>query len=92
MKIEIQFSKAAIKFIFKNSTTITKHETKSYIISALQKLLLGQEVNIDLKKLKGKWKDYYRIRKGNIRIIFSIQNKQIIIVSVHSIDMRKNIY
>jgi len=35
----------------------------------------GKNVNIDLKKLVGKWKGYYRIRIGKIRVIFDISKE-----------------
>ena len=28
--------------------------------------LLGENVNVDVKKLKGRWKGFYRIRTGRI--------------------------
>jgi len=50
------------------------------------------DVNIDLKKLKGIFNNTYRIRKGNIRIIFQYYKQEIHIVSVENIDFRGNVY
>ncbi len=40
--------------------------------------------DLDIKKLKGPF-DFYRIRKGNIRIIYLLNKTEIII---HKIDLR----
>ena len=52
----------------------------------------NKTVNIDLKRLKGETEDFYRIRKGNIRIIFRVYEEQIIIVSVKTIGFSGNVY
>ena len=46
---------------------------------------------VDIKKLKGEWKGFYRLRVGKIRIIFSIDvdNK---IIKIYDIGSRGNIY
>lgn len=36
------------------------------------RFLRGQEENLDIKKLKGKWEGFYRIKSGKIRILLSI--------------------
>ena len=36
------------------------------------KLISGEKENIDVKKMKGKWDGFYRIRSGKIRILLSI--------------------
>lgn len=41
--------------------------------------------------MKGNWKDSFRIRKGDIRIIFSVnENEKLIHVSI--IDFRGDVY
>jgi len=60
----------------------------------MKKFLLrfkGVDVNIDLKKLVGDWKGYYRLRKGDIRIIFEI-NKQEKALYVEKVDLRGKVY
>jgi mRNA interferase RelE/StbE len=34
--------------------------------------LKGEIISIDVKKMKGKWKGFYRLRDGKKRIIFQI--------------------
>ena len=79
----IKESKQATKFLAKN---LINH-LDLYISRAIKKAILKMEVNIDIKKMKGEWKGYYRIKQGNLRIIikFDAQNK---IVFIHKIGWR----
>ena len=51
----------------------------------------GLDENIDVKKMKGKWKGYYRIKIGKIRMILRIDfnNK---IAFIDKIDFRGDAY
>jgi mRNA-degrading endonuclease RelE of RelBE toxin-antitoxin system len=51
-----------------------------------------EDSSIDLKKLKGKYRGSFRIRKGDTRIIFSISKEDELTVLVHDIDFRGNVY
>jgi mRNA interferase RelE/StbE len=53
--------------------------------------LKGENVNVDVKKLTGDWTGYYRLRKGKIRIIFSL-NKSEKSLYVEKIDYRGDVY
>jgi len=44
-----------------------------------------------VKKLKGSWTGYYRIRKGKIRIIFDVDYKNKT-VFIEKIDFRGDVY
>jgi len=92
MNLEIGYSKKANKFLEKNSDTITEKEVDILIISATKEILKIDKSNIDLKKLKGKLKGYFRIKKGDIRIIFSLKKDKIIKALINDIDFRGNIY
>ena len=88
MKWTLEFSKDADKFLKK------QHHVKNDIISEIKKLIQkfnGETINIDVKKLAGNWEGYYRIRKGDIRIIFqvNIPGKTIFI---DKIDFRGSVY
>jgi len=48
-------------------------------------------LTVDVKRLKGNWEGFYRIRLGNIRIIFSLDREEMII-RVHDIGHRGNVY
>jgi mRNA-degrading endonuclease RelE of RelBE toxin-antitoxin system len=51
----------------------------------------GETENLDIKKMKGTWKGYHRVRIGKIRMIMKIDfNKRVIFVD--RIDFRGNVY
>ena len=64
------------------------------ILSLIQKFInysKGSDENIDVKKLKGKWKGYHRIKIGKIRIILKVDFKEHSFF-VDKIDYRGNVY
>ncbi len=85
-----QFSKQAEKFLAKTSL-ITKEAVKEALVKAVS-MLEKEPISIDVKPLHGEYNGYYRLRKGNLRIIFSYKNNTLIIISVLSIETRGNIY
>ncbi|MDE7248206.1 MAG: type II toxin-antitoxin system RelE/ParE family toxin [Lachnospiraceae bacterium] len=76
----IRFEKAAEKFLRKQTPKMQKN-----LLTAIYKLPDGT----DIKRLKGY--DLYRMRVGNIRIIYSIQ-EEIKIVTIENIDNRGDVY
>ena len=53
----------------------------------------NQDINVDIKELKGILQNKLRIRKGKIRIIIEIIDTEVIIESIiEDIDFRGNIY
>jgi len=90
--IEIQYLKKADKFLAKNSNVITKNEIDILIIKALRKIFNNEDVNIDLKSMST-MESYYRIRKGNVRIVFYIdENDELIVSIVETIGYRGDVY
>ena len=51
----------------------------------------GSDENIDVKRIKGKWKGYYRIRIGKVRIILKVDFKEKTIF-VDRMDYRGRVY
>jgi len=93
MILEIQYLKKSDKFLAKNSHIISKEKVKRLITKAIKKIILNEDTNIDLKRLKGNYSNFYRVRTGNIRILFEVDNQKIkIIAIVTDIDFRGNIY
>jgi len=91
MKIDIVYSKKALKFLSKNNFLNDK-EVDELVIKAIKIIKLKEEINLDLKVLKG-YENFYRIRKGKIRIIFSInEDNEIIISFINEIGYRGDIY
>ena len=83
----IEYSRDADRFI--QVEGIHGEVTKQ--IQGFLKKLIGESVNIDAKKLKGEWKGYFRIRKGRLRIIFSVDTSQRFIY-VERVDFRGDAY
>jgi len=88
MSWRINYSSQAAKFIQKNPPHVDgiKDCLKIFI-----KKLSGETVALDIKKMKGAWEGFLRIRKGNIRIILSVvENEKTIQINV--IDFRGDVY
>lgn len=76
----IRFEKAAEKFLRKQTP-----KTQQNLMKTIYKLPDGT----DIKRLKGY--DLYRIRVGNVRIIYSIK-EEIRVINIENIDNRGDIY
>jgi mRNA-degrading endonuclease RelE of RelBE toxin-antitoxin system len=65
---KVIFSKSSKTFLGKNPGYKTKaiEIAKKFI-----RLITGEAENLDVKKMKGKWEGFYRIRSGKIRLILS---------------------
>lgn len=91
MKLEIFYKKVVTKFIKKNN--FSKDELDSLIIKAIKKIVKKEDINIDLKRLITTDEELFRIRKGNIRIIFSFNlNGDVVVSVVENIEYRGDIY
>ena len=93
MIIDIKFlyTNQSEKFLKKNKDAISRNTVNKLIIKGLQKIF-GKDVNVDIKKLRAYDGLMYRIRKGNIRIIFSYEHKEIYIVTIENINFRDSAY
>lgn len=80
MKYRIVFQKAAEKFIKKQHQKMQER-----LLLAINRLPDGT----DIKKLKGR--DLYRLRVGNTRVIYSIDDV-IRIITIENIDNRGDVY
>ena len=93
MKLKILYKKVSTKFIKKNISKISKNEVDNLIIKAMKKIINKEDINIDVKKLVNNQDEFFRIRKNNIRIIFSYnQNGEIIVSIIENIGFRGDIY
>jgi mRNA interferase RelE/StbE len=88
MTWRIDLSKNAEKFLSKNELTIDEVRE---LVGRAMRYFRGEDINIDIKKLKGSWKGFYRVRTGRIRIIaeFNFENSA---VFIEEIDWRGNAY
>lgn len=76
----ITFEKAAQKFLRKQTPKLQKN-----ILTAIYKLPDGT----DIKRLKGY--DLFRMRVGNVRIIYSL-HEEIKVINIENIDNRGDVY
>ena len=70
MSWRIDFSPASLKFLSQNNLDENLILEK---IGLALKRVQGERVNIDIKKLKGEWQGFYRIRSGKLRVIVEFQ-------------------
>ena len=87
MNWKIGSSRDAEKFLKQENL---QSETVVEIIKFLKKMK-GESVSVDVKKLKGDWQGFYRIRKGKLRIIFEL-NFQEHSIYVARIDHRGKVF
>ena len=87
MKWTINYSRDARRFFEKEDIHVKVTEELRKFLTKTR----GEDINIDVKKLKGDWKGYYRLRKGKLRIIFDMDfnNRSLF---VEKIDFRGGIY
>lgn len=88
MNWRVDISQNAAKFLASNELTID--EVKNLASKAIR-YLQGENVNIDMKKLKGEWRGFYRIRSGKVRIIAEFHFEDSV-VFIEAIDWRGGVY
>lgn len=84
----IDFSTNSLKFLKRNNLE------ENFIISKIKltiRRFKGENININIKKLKGEWEGFYRIRSGRLRIIAEFRFEQNR-VYIEEIDWRGNVY
>jgi len=88
MDWRVNLSKESVAFI--NSGVVSEEQIFRALSLTIKKLR-GEKINIDIKKLKGMWSGYHRIRIGKLRMIIEIDfgNK---IIYVDRIDFRGSVY
>ena len=68
MKWNIEYSRDADRFIDKQDIRAEVREQLEFFLRKMR----GESISVDVRKLKGEWKGYFRIRKGRLRVIFSV--------------------
>lgn len=59
------------------------------------RLIVGRHhsfTELDIKKLKGQWESYFRLRVGQVQVIFALVGNEIEILLIYDIDFRGSIY
>jgi mRNA-degrading endonuclease RelE of RelBE toxin-antitoxin system len=88
MKWNIVFSRESLHFITDNH--LDEKEIIDIVINSVKKIS-GDDINIDIKKLKGNWTGFHRIRYKKIRIIVEF-NFNLYNVFIERIDFRGEVY
>lgn len=84
---EIEYTKAADKFFQKNEDIRNLYE------EAIRNLITGEHPEtVDVRKIKGKRSEYFRIRLGDYRVIYAIINGKIITISTLLAGSRGDVY
>ncbi len=87
LSYEIQYTKAADKFLKTHEDVRTQYE------DAIRELLLGDHPEkVDVKRIKGKRNDYYRIKLGGYRVVYAIINGKIIVICTLLAGTRGDVY
>ena len=73
---EIQYTKAADKFFKTHEDIRDKYE------DAIMELMVGEHPEkVDVKRVKGKHNDYFRIRIGGCRVVYAVIHGKIVVIS-----------
>lgn len=84
---EIQYTKAADKFLKKHEDIRSQYE------DAIKELLIGDHPEkVDVKRIKGKHNDYFRIRLGGYRVVYAVINGKIVVITTILAGGRGDIY
>ena len=86
MKYSVIVHKRAARYL----KSLTEHQ-RERIKKSLKDLENGIDEKMDVKTMAGNWKGYYRMRVGDIRIIFWIDNS-LRTVYVDHIGTRGDVY
>lgn len=74
-KFEIQYTKVADKFLKAHEDVRDQYE------AAIKELLVGDHPEkVDVKRIKGKRNNYYRIKLGGYRVVYAIINGKIVVI------------
>lgn len=84
---EIQYTKAADKFLKEHEDVRGQYE------DSIKELLVGAHPEtVDVKRIKGKHSNYFRIRLGNYRVVYAVIHKKIIVIHTILAGPRGDIY
>lgn len=84
---EIQYTRAADKFLRTHEEVRTQYE------DAIRELLVGDHPEkVDVRRIRGKRNDYYRIRIGEYRVVYAIINGKIVVINTMLAGVRGDVY
>jgi len=70
----VKFRKQAVKFLQKaNSEDVAKIQSQlNQLLIAIEQQGIIPFTELDIKKMRGEWEGFYRLRVGKIRVIFIV--------------------
>ena len=84
---EIQYTRAADRFLKDHEDVRSRYE------EAIRELMTSDHPErVDVKRIKGKHSDYYRIRLGAYRVVYALINGKIIVVTTLLAGPRGDVY
>lgn len=84
---EIAYTKAADKFLKLHEDVRTQYE------DAIRELLVGDHPEkVDVKRIKGKRNDYFRIKIGSYRVVYTVINRKIVVITTKLAGNRGDVY
>ena len=89
----VKFRKQAVKFLQKaNSEDVAKIQSQlNQLLIAIEQQGIIPFTELDIKKMRGEWEGFYRLRVGKIRVIFIVDfdSSQL---EVYTIGARGDVY
>lgn len=83
----IQYTKAADKFLDKHEDVRKQFE------DAIKELLIGEHPEkVDVKRIRGKRNDYFRISLGQYRVVYTVINGKIVVINTILAGPRGDVY
>ena len=87
VRYEIQYTKAADKFLKTHEDVRTQYE------DAIRELMIGDHPEkVDVKRIRGKHNDYFRIRLGGVRVVYTVINGKIVVITTLLAGPRGDVY
>ena len=84
---DIRYTKIAEKFFRSHEDVREEYKT------AIRELMTGDHPKkVDVRRIKGKRNDYFRIRLGNYRVVYALINGKIIVITTILAGSRGDIY
>lgn len=89
----IKFRKNAVKFLEKADIEDVARigEKLNHLLICVEEQGIVPFTELDIKKMKGEWEGFYRLRMGKIRIIFLV-NIASAEVEIYTIGARGDVY
>jgi mRNA interferase RelE/StbE len=86
------YSRQAEKFLQRNPSQVSQDDVEFNIAKAIRKITKEEDNNADIIPMKGAFKGNFRLRIGDVRVVFAYLEGDVRIVNIDTIDFRGNVY